>query len=229
MQESGLTEVIPLTCTSPIWGQQPSWASSDSQAHHSWWQLSLMTVTSLFTDLKGNTPFLRPVHRVQTQEIWEIKIWPAAWAEGNFLGRRVCPCVPRAQSLVLWGTENAWPLREAHSQALNCTLLIWKWAKSASPRNLSMSFFFPSYIRSKWKTTFKLEGGRIMQMGHHCPVQMFYSIQLFWRNPLDSKKLFPLQKPGRWSQPVRALPSLGQQRMKLTQPFFQNHSIWVQI
>lgn len=86
-------------------------------------------------------------------------------------------------------------------------------------------FFFPSYIRSKWKTTFKLEGGRIMQMGHHCPVQMFYSIQLFWRNPLDSKKLFPLQKPGRWSQPVRALPSLGQQRMKLTQPFFQNHSI----
>lgn len=90
--------------------------------------------------------------------------------------------------------------------------------------SLRESFFFSSYIRSKWKTTFKLEGGRIMQMGHHCPVQMFYSVQLFWHNPLDSKKLFLLLKPGRWNQLVRALPSLGQQRMKLTQPFFQNHS-----
>ena len=75
MQESGLNEIIPFTCISAIWGQYPMLFLS---AHHSEWLQPkscpiagtvfppgfpgglepLMTVTSLFTDMAGNIPFL---------------------------------------------------------------------------------------------------------------------------------------------------------------------------
>ena len=61
MQESGLTEIIPLICTSLIQGQYPMFSNPESPqvslAHVGGLQ-SLMTVTSLFTDTVGNTPFL---------------------------------------------------------------------------------------------------------------------------------------------------------------------------
>ena len=40
----------------------PSWVPSGSPAHHPWWLPSLMTVTSLFTDMAGDIPFLTKVH-----------------------------------------------------------------------------------------------------------------------------------------------------------------------
>ena len=87
MQGSGLTELIPFVCTSAIWGQLScvftSWASfpqgSPSGMAAVWWLLdgryslsswipqdspvhteglqSLMTVTSLFTNMDGSIPF----------------------------------------------------------------------------------------------------------------------------------------------------------------------------
>ena len=83
MEESGLTEMISLMCTSALWGQYPaftSWASSglsrqplesegcsiagalsflsSLKAHHPWWLQLSVTVTSLFADTAGNIPSL---------------------------------------------------------------------------------------------------------------------------------------------------------------------------
>ena len=87
MQESELTEIIPLICTSAIWGQCPvfhilsflrahrrellqsggclrevffpSWVPSGLTSSPSLvWLQSLMAVTSLFTDMAGSIPFL---------------------------------------------------------------------------------------------------------------------------------------------------------------------------
>jgi len=75
MQESGPDEIIPFISISAIWGQYPVFLLS---AHRSEWlqpkgcQIAgtvflpgcpgglelLTTVTSLFTDMAGNTPFL---------------------------------------------------------------------------------------------------------------------------------------------------------------------------
>ena len=79
MQESGLTEIIPLVCTSAIWGQFPVFSHPEPpflKAHHGEWLQSrwqvffsslsslrvpfLITVQSLFTVMTGNIPFLRP-------------------------------------------------------------------------------------------------------------------------------------------------------------------------
>ena len=61
MQESGLTEIIPLIGTSAVWDQYPMFSHSefhqDLPAPTGGMQ-SLMTVTSLFTDMAGNIPFL---------------------------------------------------------------------------------------------------------------------------------------------------------------------------
>ena len=47
MQESGLTEIIPLMCTSAIWGLHPVFSYPEfpqgSPAHHQLWLQSLMT------------------------------------------------------------------------------------------------------------------------------------------------------------------------------------------
>ena len=87
MQESGLSEIIPLICTSLIWGQYPVFSHPEcpqsspwevtavwwlldsrysflsefpqgSPAHHPWWLQSLMIVTCSFTEFAGNNPFL---------------------------------------------------------------------------------------------------------------------------------------------------------------------------
>ena len=80
MQVSGLTEIIPFICISAIWGQHPaSWlftslewlqrTAAGSQALFSFLGTlraqkftfggpkSLVAVTSLFTDMTGNTQF----------------------------------------------------------------------------------------------------------------------------------------------------------------------------
>ena len=76
MQESGLTEIIPFICISAIWGQYPAFSlSAHPQGAAAGLQVlfflgalgaqkftfggpeSRMTVTSLFTDIAGNTPF----------------------------------------------------------------------------------------------------------------------------------------------------------------------------
>ena len=60
-QDSGLTEIIPLMCTSAPWGQYPVFSHPKfrqcSLAHTRGLQ-SLMTVNPLFTDTAGNIPFL---------------------------------------------------------------------------------------------------------------------------------------------------------------------------
>ena len=86
MQESGLTEIIPFICISAIWGQHPAFFTSCTSLRLTVgsgcgltagrWQVFfsflsalgaqqlilelqlLMTVTSLFTEMAGNTSFL---------------------------------------------------------------------------------------------------------------------------------------------------------------------------
>ena len=76
MQESRLTEIIPFICISATWGQHPAFfislvPLSEWRQHDSCWISgillfhgcpggleSLMTVTFLFIDMAGNTPFL---------------------------------------------------------------------------------------------------------------------------------------------------------------------------
>ena len=61
MQESGLTRIISLKDTSAVWDQYPVFSHSEFHQHlpaHSVGMQSLMTVTSLFTDMAGNIPFL---------------------------------------------------------------------------------------------------------------------------------------------------------------------------
>ena len=88
MQESGFTDIIPFAPVSAIWGQylflshpellrarsrewlqsagssrstSPSWVPLGSGTHGGGLD-SLMTVTSLFTDMAGNSPFLTNIH-----------------------------------------------------------------------------------------------------------------------------------------------------------------------
>ena len=66
MQESGLTKIIPLICTSAIWGQYPVFSHpefpQDSLAHLPQW-LQLL-VTSLCTDTAGNISFISQVSNI---------------------------------------------------------------------------------------------------------------------------------------------------------------------
>ena len=55
MQESGLTEIIPLICVSALWGQDPVFSHPEfpqgSPAHRPWWLQLLMRRHPFFTDV----------------------------------------------------------------------------------------------------------------------------------------------------------------------------------
>ena len=61
MQDSGITEIIPLIFTSVIWGRYPVFPHPEfpqgSPAHLGGLQ-SPMTVTSFFMNMAGNIPFI---------------------------------------------------------------------------------------------------------------------------------------------------------------------------
>ena len=75
-EESGLTEISPFICISALWGQYPVFSHPEflKPHHREWPQHDLavvllsecpgglelvMSVTSLFTDMAGNTSFLK--------------------------------------------------------------------------------------------------------------------------------------------------------------------------
>ena len=55
MQESGLTEINPLICTSAIWGLYPVFSYPEFPQHS---QAHVGGLQSLMTDVAGNIPFL---------------------------------------------------------------------------------------------------------------------------------------------------------------------------
>ena len=113
VQESGLTGVIPSICISAIPGQHPAFPLG---AHlREWLQPSgfwlesivlpgclrglesLMTVTSSFTDMAGNTPFLKNIFSRDGSLLWWVskELLNASWSQNHLWN---FPCTLTAPS-----------------------------------------------------------------------------------------------------------------------------------
>ena len=83
MQDSGITEIISLICTSAIWGQYPMFSLPEfpqgSLAHLGELQL-LMTMKALFTDMAGNIPFMNG-HKVTWKKRQEPDLSSGGYCE----------------------------------------------------------------------------------------------------------------------------------------------------
>ena len=109
MQESWLPEIIPLICTSAIWGQYPdtSWVSSGLTAGSGCspmaarWQVFFSALSflrahqltlegynhwwlwhPLFIDMAGNIPFIMYIQPVFLVCLWCPRHWDGHWALG---------------------------------------------------------------------------------------------------------------------------------------------------